>query len=193
MSSATESNSSLHIPAEPHLISINAATQINEKLTPATFPQWRAQFEALLIGYDLLNFVTGTLTCLVSDSSNSYSSNAARAPWIHQDKLVLHAILASTSTSVTPLIASSKTSHEVWSTLTCLYAGKSRTRAMQLKEELTLSQRGDCPASQFLQKIKLLVDELALIDHPISNDDLTLCIKWSRTNISRNSSANTSP
>ncbi|XP_041025297.1 uncharacterized protein LOC121265676 [Juglans microcarpa x Juglans regia] len=149
---------------------------INEKLTPVTFPQWRAQFEALLIRYDLLNFFTDTFPCPVPDSSNSESSNAACAHWVCQDKLLLDAILAYTSTSVTPLIASSKTSHEAWSTLTHLYAGKSRTRAMQLKEELTLSQRGDRTVIEVLHHMKLLVDELALIDHPISNDDHTLYV-----------------
>ena len=33
------------------LIALNIIAQINEKLTPSTFPQWRSQFEALLIGY----------------------------------------------------------------------------------------------------------------------------------------------
>lgn len=38
------------------LITINVVTTINEKLTHATFPQWRAQFEELLIDYDLIEF-----------------------------------------------------------------------------------------------------------------------------------------
>ena len=45
------------------IIAFNITGQINEKLTPSTFLQWRAQFEALLIGYDLLKFVEGTLRC----------------------------------------------------------------------------------------------------------------------------------
>ena len=36
--------------ANKPLIALNIPTQINEKLTSSTFPQWRAQFEALLIG-----------------------------------------------------------------------------------------------------------------------------------------------
>jgi hypothetical protein len=51
---------------------------------------------------------------------------------------MLSAILASTSPSITPLIATTKTSHEALKKLLTLYASKSRTRAMQLKEELTL-------------------------------------------------------
>lgn len=43
-----------------------------------------------------------------------------------------------------------------------------------MNEELTLIQRDNRTVSEFLHAFKLLVDELALIDHPISSDDLTL-------------------
>jgi transposase InsO family protein len=158
------------------ILTINAATTINEKLTPSTFPQWRAQFEALLIGYDLLDFVTGVKKCPAIDASNSAASKAANSHWVRQDKLILHAILASTSTTITPLLVAYKTSHEAWTALTRLYAGKSRTRAMQLKEDLTLSTRGNRTVTEFLQAIKMIVDDLAIIDHPVSDDDLTLYI-----------------
>ncbi|KAL6322401.1 hypothetical protein AAG906_007955 [Vitis piasezkii] len=45
------------------LIALNITIQINEKLTPSTFLQWRAQFKALLICYDLLDYVKGTFRC----------------------------------------------------------------------------------------------------------------------------------
>ena len=48
---------------DKQIIAFNITAQINEKLTPSTFPQWRAQFEALLIGYDLFEYVNGTLHC----------------------------------------------------------------------------------------------------------------------------------
>jgi len=124
------------------IITINAATTINEKLIPSTFPQWRAQFEALLIGYDLIDFVTGTHKCPAVDAQNFTASKAVNSHWIRQDKLILHAILASTSTIITPLLSAYKTSNEAWTTLTRLYAGKSRTRVMQLKKDLTLSTPG---------------------------------------------------
>lgn len=163
-------------PSDNPIITLNAATTINEKLTPSTFPQWRAQFEALLIGYDLMDFVTGTLQCPAIDAQQSATSKAANSRWVRQDKLILHALLASTSTTITPLLASCKTSHEAWTRLTRLYAGKSRTRAMQLKEDLTLNNRGNRTVAEFLQAIKLIADELAIIDHPVSDDDLTLYI-----------------
>ena len=47
---------------------------------------------------------------------------------------------------------------------------------MQLKEDLTLSTRGTRTVTEFLHGIKVIVDELAIIDHPVSDDDLTLYI-----------------
>jgi hypothetical protein len=71
----------------------------------------------LLIGYDLIDFVTGIHTCPAIDALNSTASKAANSHWIRQDKLILHAILASTSTTITPLLAAYKTSHEAWMAL----------------------------------------------------------------------------
>ncbi|XP_040997072.1 uncharacterized protein LOC121243077 [Juglans microcarpa x Juglans regia] len=153
--------------SETSIITINPATTINEKLTPATFSQWRAQFEALLIGYDLIDFVTRKHQCPAIDATNSATSQAAYSHWVRQDKLLLHAILASTSTTITPLIASCKMSQQAWFALTRLYAGKSRTRAMQLKEDLTLNTHGSRSVTEVLQSIKMIADELAIIDHHV--------------------------
>ena len=47
---------------------------------------------------------------------------------------------------------------------------------MQLKEELTLIQRGNRSIVNLLHTVKALADELSLIDHPLADDDLTLYI-----------------
>lgn len=47
---------------------------------------------------------------------------------------------------------------------------------MQLKETLTLSTRGNRLITEFLHVVKIIVDELAIIDHPVLDDDLTLYI-----------------
>ncbi|RVW75058.1 Retrovirus-related Pol polyprotein from transposon RE2 [Vitis vinifera] len=95
---------------ETTLVALNITAQINEKLTSSTFPQWRAQFEALLIGYDLLDYVTGISQC-PSPSDLSVSA-LHKTHWVRQDKLILSALLASTSPTITPLIATAKMSHE---------------------------------------------------------------------------------
>ncbi|KAL6320731.1 hypothetical protein AAG906_008731 [Vitis piasezkii] len=57
-----------------------------------------------------------------------------------------------------------------------MYASKSRTRAMQLKEELTMIKKGNQTVQEYLHTVKALADEISLIDHPIVDDDLTLYI-----------------
>jgi len=57
-----------------------------------------------------------------------------------------------------------------------MYANKSRSRAMQLKEELTLMKKANRSIQDYMHTIKALADEIALIDHPILEDDLTLYI-----------------
>ncbi|KAJ0048174.1 hypothetical protein Pint_15789 [Pistacia integerrima] len=47
---------------------------------------------------------------------------------------------------------------------------------MQLKEELTLIKKGNQPIQDYLHTVKALADEISLIDHPISQDNLTLYI-----------------
>ncbi|KAF5482360.1 hypothetical protein F2P56_002936 [Juglans regia] len=174
MSSSQNPNNQPLSPTETPLVALNITTQINEKLIPSTFPQWRAQFEALLIGYDLLDYVTGVSVCPSSDDTPEYALQ--KTHWVQQDKLILSAILASTSTTITPLIATAKTSHETWKKLNHMYASRSRMQAMQLKEEITLIQKENRSIPEYLHVVKALADEIALIDHPISNDDLTLYI-----------------
>ena len=47
---------------------------------------------------------------------------------------------------------------------------------MVLKEDLTLIQRGSRTVSEFLHAVKVIADELSLIDAPVSDDDLTLYV-----------------
>jgi hypothetical protein len=49
---------------------------------------------------------------------------------------------------------------------------------MQLKEELTLIQRGNRTITDYLHTVKTLADEIAIIDQPLSDDDLTLHILY---------------
>lgn len=170
-------SSAIPLVSNSTLISINAASQIPIKLTPSNYPSWRAQFHSLLLGYDLIGFIDGSFSCpqkTTTSSTDASVPNPTYTYWIRQDQLLLHAIIASVSETVLPLIASSTTSKEAWERLIKLYANKSRSRAMHLKEKLTLFRRESRSVSEYLQGLKSISDELCLIDHPISEDDLII-------------------
>jgi hypothetical protein len=90
--------------------------------------------------------------------------------------LLLYAILAFVSEPVMPLITTSTTARDAWIKIQRLYANRSRMRVMQLKEELTLIQRGSQPVLYYLSTVKRLVDELTIIDTPICIYDIMLYI-----------------
>ena len=92
-----------------------ANTQIPLKLTPMNYPTWSAQFDSLLIGYDLIGYIDGSHPC---PSDNT----ATTSFWKRQDQLLLHAIRISVSDSIATLIASTKSSKEAWDKLKGLYA-----------------------------------------------------------------------
>ncbi|GMY39318.1 Retrovirus-related Pol polyprotein from transposon RE2 [Fagus crenata] len=167
MSSSSGETSTLTLNTQPSsapdksLIALNITAQINEKLTPSTIPQWRAQFEALLIGYNLLDYVEGIFPC--PSSTGTTADELRKTHWVRQDKLILSAILASTSPSITPPIAAAKTSHGAWTKLKTLYASRSRTPRQSA-------------ITNYLHTVKALADEIAIIDHSISDDDLTLYV-----------------
>ncbi|KAJ0016455.1 hypothetical protein Pint_10413 [Pistacia integerrima] len=80
-------NAQLFSTTENPLVVFNITAQINEKLTPSTFPQWHAQFEALLIGYDLMDYVDGTSQCPSSDDTPSSSKKKKKKKNTGLDKI----------------------------------------------------------------------------------------------------------
>ena len=143
------------------LITINTSSQLPYKLTSSNYPSWRATFLTILIGYDLMKYLDGTLQCPPTpDANSSTSAVALYTHWNRQDQLLLNAIFASVSEAVMSLIAMTTTSRDAWQHLARLFASKSRARIMQLKEDLTLIQRGSRTVSEFLHAVKMIADEL---------------------------------
>jgi hypothetical protein len=94
---------------------------------------------------------------------------------MRQDQLLLHAICISVSNSIAPLIASATASKDAWDKLTRLYASRSWSHVMSLKECL-VRPRDSCSLNEYLCSIKTIADELALIDTLVSDDDITIAI-----------------
>ena len=141
--------------------------QANTKLNSTNFPAWMVQFTSLLIGYDLFGFVDGT-------KPSPATTHADYNYWVRQDKLILHAILSSVDASIITMLGNVKNSKQAWDVLHKMFASKTRARAMHLKERLTRSSKGSKSVSEYLQGIKMISDELAIINKPIDDDDLVI-------------------
>jgi hypothetical protein len=71
------------ITAPNSFIAINVVAQLPLKLTPINYLTWRAQFNALLIGYDLLRYMDGSY--LELPKLLHYAPNPAHMFWVGQD------------------------------------------------------------------------------------------------------------
>lgn len=72
------------------------------------------------------------------------------------------------------LVASSTTLHEAWNQITHFYANKSCSQIMHIWERLTLHSKDTNNIVEYMQVIKKVVDELAIVGDPLSDDDLTI-------------------
>ncbi|KAL6347067.1 hypothetical protein AAG906_012318 [Vitis piasezkii] len=61
--------------------------------------------------------------------------------------------------------------HEAWTTLEAPFSHRSKTRELQLKDELQLMQRGSKSVAEFSRLFKGLYDQLAAIGRPIDDSD----------------------
>jgi len=55
-----------------------------------------------------------------------------------------------------------------------MFASKTRSRIMHLKERLSRTTKGSKSVSEYLQGIKSISDELAVINKPVDDDDLVI-------------------
>ncbi|GKV37337.1 hypothetical protein SLEP1_g45377 [Rubroshorea leprosula] len=78
--------------------------------------------------------------------------------------------------NITLYIAAAATAQQAWETLAKLYANRSRTWVITLKERLQTMKRDGRPVFEYLRSLKTVADELGTVDHPLSDDDLTVYI-----------------
>ncbi|RZC24049.1 Beta-carotene isomerase D27, chloroplastic isoform D [Glycine soja] len=116
------------------------------KLLPNNYPNWKQQVEALLDGYDLLQYPDGSFpapseTILTAPTSSTptpsettpttaslpvTTQNPAYQTWRRQDRLIYGALLTTLSNEVASLVSQTKTSHDLWILLKNTYAKASR-------------------------------------------------------------------
>ena len=122
---------------------------------------------ALLVGYDLIDFINGTITC----PATSYSDFNY---WRRQAQLTLHAIISSVDPQVVTMLGNMQTSKQAWDILTRLFASKIRHRILYLKERLSRSFKGSKTMTEYLHGVKCIFDELVVIGCQVDDDYLVI-------------------
>ncbi|KAK9074377.1 hypothetical protein SSX86_006975 [Deinandra increscens subsp. villosa] len=156
------------------IITVTASTHFTIKLTHQNYPVWRRHVHSSLIGLDLAGFLTGD-TPAPAKTKNS-TTNPDYTLWVRQDQAIFSAMLGSCADEIQPLIASAATAKEAWDRLATSFANESRSRIVSLKTRLTTNSKGNRSITTYLNEMRKIADELALVQSPISDEDLMVYI-----------------
>ncbi|KAK1441497.1 hypothetical protein QVD17_07436 [Tagetes erecta] len=156
------------------IITITASTHFNITLTSQNFSVWRRHVQSTLIGLDLDNYITGATPTppKTITEKDTVKPNPDYTIWFRQDQVIFSALLGSCSDEIQPLIASASTAKDAWDRLTSSFASKSRSRIISLKSKLAKNCKGTRSVAEFLNEMRSIADELALVQSPVSEEDL---------------------
>ncbi|XP_020673783.1 uncharacterized protein LOC110093288 [Dendrobium catenatum] len=140
------------IPANLKFLVSNIKNLIPYPLTADNYPIWRTQILQQFLANDYAGHLTGQAAPPVDTSSAEYKL------WHTADSNLLSALFSTLSHSILPYIITSTTTHEAWSILERRLQPTSRSRVIQLKNELYHVQLKDMTIQQYLTNIKTIVD-----------------------------------
>ncbi|XP_009378969.2 uncharacterized protein LOC103967436 [Pyrus x bretschneideri] len=151
------------------------------KLDRNNYPLWHAQFLPLLRSHNLFSFVIGDNQCLSAfllDDNNKFSDkvNPLYSEWIQTDQMILSWITSSFTPKVLATIVNKIDSASAWSSLQERYASTSQNRIIQIQTELMNTSHGDLSIADYLDKVNVLADNLALSEASVSELDLVAII-----------------
>ncbi|KAJ0981009.1 hypothetical protein J5N97_009264 [Dioscorea zingiberensis] len=173
-STTATSNSSpaglLPTPSFNHVITV--------KLTRSNYLLWKAQFIPYLRSQQLLGYVDGTINCPPKTITQATTEGATQVSnpeyqiWLQQDQFVLSLLLSSLSVDVLSQVLFLTTSFDVWSALERMFASQSRARIMQIRLQLSTTQKKELSVSDYFNKMKNLADTLAAISQPLQDEEV---------------------
>ncbi|XP_020674691.2 uncharacterized protein LOC110093962 [Dendrobium catenatum] len=162
-------------PISPSLkfVVSNLKTLVLNQLSSDNYPIWRHQIIKLLRANDFDQFL--------APPTHSADSSEPSTALIHKNRRItdqnLQAALCSTiSPTVLPYILHLDTTYEIWQVLESQFQATSRSKVIQLKNELHHVSMKNLSMIQYLNEIKKLVDQIASAVSTIDSEDIILYI-----------------
>ncbi|KAF7831318.1 Retrovirus-related Pol polyprotein from transposon TNT 1-94 [Senna tora] len=153
----------------------NFPQPLSTKLDDLNFLIWRLQVVTIVNGYDLYNFLLGgkhiPSQFLSTEDELLNRPNPDYFNWKRQDQVLMSWMLMSMSDGMVSRMVRCRHSHDVWSTVATYFANQTQARHRQLSTQLRSTKKGSLSMSDYLLKLKKVVDALASIDQPITDRD----------------------
>ena len=110
------------------------------------------------------------------DKDGKLCPNPAYKIWFKNDQVVLAIISSSLSEFILPILMGKPTAREAWEAINRNFAGKSKSRIMELKTQLHYLQKYSMLMDDYVQLVRSLGDELWVSGSMIDEHDLTFAL-----------------
>ncbi|PKU71322.1 Retrovirus-related Pol polyprotein from transposon TNT 1-94 [Dendrobium catenatum] len=161
---------SITIPQPLKFLVSNIKNLAPHHLTADNYPIWRMQIFQQFAANGYSGHLTGTIPAPEEITSDAYIR------WKIVDSNLLSALFSTISQSILPYIITSATTHDAWTVLERRLQPTSRSRVMQLKNELYRITMKDQSLQQYLNRIKSIVDNISASGSKVESEDVILHI-----------------
>ena len=143
------------------------------KLTPTNYLLWHRQFVPLLESQDLMGYLDGSFSAPTTQvcAENDLVPNPAYKKWHTQDNILLSLLYASLIEECMAEVVNFTTASDAWLTLEVSFSHSSKTRGLQLKDELQLMQRGSHGVAEYARSFRSLYDQLSATGTQVDDID----------------------
>ena len=117
---------------------------ITTSLDEDNYILWKYQVEIALRGYDLLQYINGTITVppvTITNLEGEIVPNSDYTKFQKQDSLLSSWLLSSVSSNLLSQIVGCNTSYEIWKTVEIFFSSQSAARIMQYRRKLQNSKK----------------------------------------------------
>ncbi|KAF7803687.1 putative clathrin assembly protein [Senna tora] len=175
----TASSSSLSNIAKTGNVVFNH--HITAKLDDKNFLVWKQQVLASIRGHRLTDFIAGAeaIPKKFEKESDAVAGTLSEKyiAWIEQDQLLLSWLLSTMSDSMQTLLVGIDHSYLLWDKVAEYFATHTLAKVHQYRAELRTVKKGSKTVTEFLLKIKSIVDSLIAIGSPVSKAVLDSTVK----------------
>ncbi|KAI0511944.1 hypothetical protein KFK09_012578 [Dendrobium nobile] len=144
---------------------------ISLTLTAENFPLWRSQVFKLFKANGFEGFLDGSCTCPSSLHPTSANEISAQT-WNLLDQNLAAALYSVISPSILPYVLSLDHCAEIWDTINRRLQSNTRSRTIQLRNELHHLSMKNQTMSQYLLAIKSIVDAIAATGSPLDPEEV---------------------
>ncbi|KAF7841660.1 Retrovirus-related Pol polyprotein from transposon TNT 1-94 [Senna tora] len=174
--STTESGSKGTMSVEVPKFSQGFSQPISNKLDDQNYLTWRMQVNATIKGHKLGKFLVAKYMppqFLTPEDAVADNVNPEFVEWESQDQLLVAWLLNSMTDAMTNKMVGCTYTHQILRKIEELFLSQTRAKERSLRTQLRNTKKAGLGMSEFLLKIKKIVDSLAAIGSPISDHEYT--------------------